>query len=92
MVKKAAEEYVALTKSGKTKEEAMEKCSQSRFIAAKLHTYGYIYGMFKEAIGELEQTNERKTLEAVCRLYGLWVIEEQQGFFLKCKSTCSGWG
>lgn len=43
--------------------------------------------MFKEAIGELEQTNERKTLETVCRLYGLWVIEEQQGFFLKCKLT-----
>jgi len=76
---------VALTKAGKTKEEAMEKCSQSRFIAAKLHTYGYIFGMFKEAIGDLESSNESKTLATVCRLFGLWVIEEQQGFFLKCK-------
>jgi acyl-CoA oxidase len=65
----------------------MEKCSQSRFIAAKLHTYGYIFGMFKEAIGDLEASNESKTLETVCRLFGLWVIEEQQGFFLKCEST-----
>jgi acyl-CoA oxidase len=86
-VKKAAEEFVGLTKSGKTKEEAMESCSQSRFIAAKLHTYGYIFGMFKEAIGDLESSNESKTLETVCRLFGLWVIEEQQGFFLKCEST-----
>jgi len=67
----------------------MEKCSQSRFIAAKLHTYGYIFGMFKEAIGDLESSNESKTLETVCRLFGLWVIEEQQGFFLKCESLIS---
>jgi acyl-CoA oxidase len=67
----------------------MESCSQSRFIAAKLHTYGYIFGMFKEAIGDLESSNESKTLETVCRLFGLWVIEEQQGFFLKCELPSS---
>jgi acyl-CoA oxidase len=63
----------------------MEKCSQSRFIAAKLHTYGYIFNMFKEAIRDLESSDESKVLETVCRLFGLWVIEEQQGFFLKCE-------
>ena len=88
VVKKAAEEYVALLKSGKTKEEAMEKCSQSRFVAAKVHTYGYMLAMFKEAIEEMEDrdSKEVKVLETLCRLFGLWVIEEQQGYFLKCES------
>lgn len=87
VVKKAAEEYVALLKSGKTKDEAMEKCSQSRFVAAKVHTFGYIFGMFKEAIEEMEDSRETEVLKTVCRLYGLWVIEEQQGYFLKCKPS-----
>ena len=89
VVKKAAEEYVALLKSGKTKEEAMEKCSQSRFVAAKVHTYGYMLAMFKEAIEEMEDrdSNETKVLETLCRLFGLWVIEEQQGYFLKCECS-----
>lgn len=66
----------------------MEKCSQSRFVAAKVHTYGYMLAMFKEAIEEMEDRDSRevKVLETLCRLFGLWVIEEQQGYFLKCKS------
>ena len=47
---------------------------------------GYIYGMFREAVEELDTSAEREVLERVCRLYGLWQIEEQQGYFLKC--TC----
>lgn len=88
VVKKAAEEYVALLKSGKTKDEAMERCSQSRFVAAKVHTFGYIFGMFKEALEEMEDkdSQEVQVLQTVCKLYGLWVIEEQQGYFLKCTS------
>ena len=85
VVKKAAEEYVGNLKSGKTKDEAMERCSQSRFIAAKIHTYGYIFSMFKEAVEEMEQGPETETLSKVCKLYGLWLVEEQQGQFLKCK-------
>ncbi|OCF35829.1 acyl-CoA oxidase [Kwoniella heveanensis BCC8398] len=83
VIKKAAEEYVALLKSGKTKDEAMERCSQSRFIAAKLHTIGYIFRLFKEAVEEMEVNEESKMLRTVARLYGLWQIEEQQGYFLK---------
>lgn len=66
----------------------MEKCSQSRFVAAKVHTYGYMLAMFKEAIEEMEDrdSKEVKVLETLCRLFGLWVIEEQQGYFLKCES------
>ncbi|WRT68758.1 uncharacterized protein IL334_005738 [Kwoniella shivajii] len=83
VIKKAAEEYVALLKSGKSKDEAMEKCSQSRFIAAKVHTVGYIFRLFREAIEEMKDDEETKTLRTVCKLYGLWQIEEQQGYFLK---------
>ncbi|CAD6585144.1 MAG: fatty-acyl coenzyme A oxidase [Tremellales sp. Tagirdzhanova-0007] len=61
----------------------MERTSQSRFIAAKLHTTGYIFGMFKEAIEEMDDCAETRSLATVCRLYGLWQIEEQLGFFLK---------
>jgi acyl-CoA oxidase len=87
VVKKAAVEYAALIKSGKNKDEAMELCSQSRFIAAKLHTIGYIFGMFRLAVEDMEEGEERKVFEIVCRLYGLWQIEEQQGYFLKCELT-----
>ncbi|WVQ95274.1 hypothetical protein IAU59_002369 [Kwoniella sp. CBS 9459] len=83
VIKKAAEEYVALLKSGKTKDEAMERCSQSRFIAAKLHTTGYIFRLFKEAVEEMDDNEESRILRTIARLYGLWQIEEQQGYFLK---------
>jgi hypothetical protein len=42
VVKKAAEDYAAFLKDGKSKNQAMEMCSQSRFIAAKMHTIGYV--------------------------------------------------
>ncbi|KAK4690092.1 acyl-CoA oxidase, partial [Tremellales sp. Uapishka_1] len=83
VVKKAAGEYASHVKAGKNKDQAMELCSQSRFIAAKLHTTGYIFGMFKMAVEEMERDAEREVLDNVCRLYGLWQIEEQQGYFLK---------
>ncbi|ODN77299.1 acyl-CoA oxidase [Cryptococcus wingfieldii CBS 7118] len=83
VIKKAAEEYLSLMKDGKTKEEAMEACSQSRFVAAKVHVIGYIFGMFREAVEESGKGPETEVLESVCKLYGLWQIEEQQGYFLK---------
>lgn len=42
VVKKASEDYASHTSKGLSKDEAMERCSQSRFIAAKLHTIGYV--------------------------------------------------
>lgn len=91
MVKKAAEEYVSHLKSGKSKDEAMERCSQSRFIAAKLHTIGYIFGMYREAVEEMEEGQETAVLKKVCALYGLWQVEEQQGYFLKCEWLYDCW-
>lgn len=84
-IKKAAEEYVKLLKSGKTKDEAMESCSQSRFVAAKLHTMGSMFRMYREAVEEMDDSDETKVLKTVCTLYGLWQMEELQGAFLKCK-------
>jgi hypothetical protein len=42
VVKKASEEFASHVSKGLSKDEAMERCSQSRFIAAKLHTVGYV--------------------------------------------------
>lgn len=42
VVRKAAEDFESHIAKGSSKDEAMEKCSQSRFIAAKLHTIGYV--------------------------------------------------
>jgi acyl-CoA oxidase len=36
VIKKAASEYAGHVKSGKNKDEAFERCSQTRFVAAKL--------------------------------------------------------
>jgi acyl-CoA oxidase len=84
-IKKAAEEYVSYIKSGKSKDVAMESCSQSRFVAAKLHTMGSMFRMYREAVEEMPVTDESKVLKTVCTLYGLWQMEELQGAFLKCK-------
>ena len=68
----------------------MERTSQSRFIAAKVHVIGYIFGMFKQSVQEMEdqESEETRLLATVCMLYGLWQIEEQQGYFLKCVCDC----
>ena len=87
VVKKAANEYVTHLKSGKTKNEALERTSQSRFIAAKVHTSGSIFAKFKESVEEMENCDETQVLKTLCTLYGLWQIEELQGYFLKCKQS-----
>lgn len=86
VIKRSADEYVALLKSGKRKDEAMEQCSQARFVAAKVHTVNYIFNMYKEAVEEMDRESaETKVLETVCKLYGLWQVEEMQGYFVRCK-------
>ncbi|KAJ9110296.1 hypothetical protein QFC19_001699 [Naganishia cerealis] len=83
VVKKAAADFASHAASGISKAEAMEMCSQSRFIAAKLHTIGYIFRMFRQACNEQEEGPEKQVLTDICRLYGLWQIEEQGASFLK---------
>lgn len=43
VVKRAHESYEINLKGGAQKDEALEMCSQERFVAAKVHTTGYIY-------------------------------------------------
>jgi acyl-CoA oxidase len=43
VVKRAADAYEKYSAQGKEKDEALEMCSQERFVAAKVHTTGYIY-------------------------------------------------
>ena len=54
-----------------------------------MHTYGYIFTMFKQSIEEMEDSDETKVLQTVCQLYGLWVMDEQAGHFLKCECNRS---
>ncbi|KAJ9091546.1 hypothetical protein QFC21_007171 [Naganishia friedmannii] len=83
VVKKAASDFASHAAKGVNKAEAMEMCSQSRFIAAKLHTIGYMFRMFRQACNEQEEGPEKQVLTDICRLYGLWQIEEQGASFLK---------
>jgi acyl-CoA oxidase len=83
VVKKSTIEYAENRKGGMSKEDAMEACSQSRFIAAKLHTVGYIFKMNRRAVEAMEASAEKEVLLTTCRLYGLWQVEELQGWFLK---------
>lgn len=85
-VKKSTIEYAENRKKGMNKEDAMEACSQSRFIAAKLHTIGYIFKMNRQYVEAMEASPEVDVLIKTCKLYGLWQVEELQGWFLKCKS------
>jgi acyl-CoA oxidase len=41
--------------------------------------------MFKDSIDKMGESEEKAWLEKVLRLYGLWQVEELQGWFLKCK-------
>jgi len=43
VVKTAYDAFEAARKTGLGREEALEKCSQERFVAAKVHTSGYLY-------------------------------------------------
>lgn len=43
VVQKAHDAYETHLKAGKAKDEALEMCSQERFIAAKVHTTGYMF-------------------------------------------------
>lgn len=90
VVKKAHDTYELHLAHGKGKEEALELCSQERFVAAKVHTAGYLFRQFKLALGELGKTEPTEsgvvaTLEKVCRLYGGWSVEENAQYFLQYK-------
>lgn len=71
-VKKAAEDYQREVKSGKSREEAFEICSQVRFVAASVHTSGYIFRQFRQAVERLPAGKDgvRESLEMLAKFYG----------------------
>lgn len=96
-IKKAAEDFQACLDKGMSKEAANEVCSQVRFVAASIHTSGYIYRQFQSAIQRLQKGNSENDvkpadpavvehLTIVAKFYGLWQMEEKAAFFLR-----AGW-
>lgn len=67
-VKKAADDFQACMKAGKSKEQAFEECSQVRFVAASVHTSGYIFRQFRAAVERVEDGAEREKLTLLAKL------------------------
>lgn len=77
VVKKAADVYANRLKTGVNKDVAMEGCSHERFCAAKIHTMGYIYRQFLDALETLaveepSGSTTVTTLKTICQLYGAY--------------------
>ncbi|KAH9473481.1 hypothetical protein MJO28_000690 [Puccinia striiformis f. sp. tritici] len=85
VVKKAADVYEAKVKQGLGKDVALEGCAHERFCAAKIHTMGYIFRQFRDALALLSDEEPRtlKTLTTICQLFGAFQIEENAAYFLK---------
>lgn len=74
-IRRAVQVYEAALKRGAQKDVAMEQCSQERFVAAKVHTMGYIFRQFTDALKKMEgeepaESNVVQTLRTICHLYG----------------------
>ncbi|KAG0190177.1 fatty-acyl coenzyme A oxidase [Apophysomyces sp. BC1034] len=82
VVKNAALEFEACLGRGLETDDAYEECSQARLYAAKLHSYGYLFNRFADAVGKLSG-DLCVTLTEVCLLYGLFAIEDNAGAFLQ---------
>jgi acyl-CoA oxidase len=82
VVKKAGEDFEECLKRGLREDEAYEECSQARLFAAKMHSYGYLFHRFNDALAKTP-TALKPILSNLCRLYGLYNIVENSGAFLQ---------
>ncbi|KAF9193518.1 fatty-acyl coenzyme A oxidase [Haplosporangium sp. Z 767] len=82
VVKKAGDDFEASLKQGMNPEAAYEECSQARLAAAKIHSFGYVFRRFAQAVKSAPESL-RPVLTKVCFLYGLYSIEQNAGFFLQ---------
>ncbi|KAI9241215.1 MAG: acyl-CoA dehydrogenase/oxidase C-terminal [Podila humilis] len=82
VVKKAGDDFENSIKQGLSPEAAYEECSQARLAAAKIHSFGYIFRRFAQAVKSAPE-GLRPILTKVCFLYGLYSIEQNSGFFLQ---------
>lgn len=56
--------------------------AQIRLYAAKMHSYGYLFHRFKDAVGKAPPSLVT-ILTKLCQLYGLYNIVENSGAFLQ---------
>jgi acyl-CoA oxidase len=82
IVKKAGEDFEDGIKRGMREDESYENCSQSRLYAAKMHSYGYLFHRFKDAVRKAPPSLV-PILTKLCQLYGLYNIVENSGPFLQ---------
>ena len=82
VVKKAGDDFEACLKQGMNPEGAYEECSQARLAAAKIHSFGYVFRRFADAVKNAPE-GLKAVLTKVCLLYGLYSIEQNAGFFLQ---------
>ncbi|KAF8923758.1 acyl-CoA dehydrogenase/oxidase C-terminal [Dissophora ornata] len=82
VVKKAGDDFADSLKQGMSPEAAYEECSQARLAAAKIHSFGYVFRRFAQAVNKAPE-GLRAVLTKVCLLYGLYSIEQNSGFFLQ---------
>ncbi|KAK7204075.1 acyl-coenzyme a oxidase 2 [Myxozyma melibiosi] len=82
VVCKAGASFEALTKKGKTADEAFEETSQQRFLAARIHTRASMVRMFYDRIATAKP-ELKEVLYDLAALYALWSIENDSGLFLQ---------
>ncbi|KAL1918951.1 uncharacterized protein VTP21DRAFT_2332 [Calcarisporiella thermophila] len=82
VVRKAGEDFEEALKQNMTSDEAYEHCSQARLYAARIHTQGYLFKQFRDGIRNAP-AELAPALGHLCRLYGLYAIDENAGAFLQ---------
>lgn len=84
-VEKAALSFEdAMTNLKKTQDQAYEHTSQLRFLAAQVHTRGFLVTGFLETV-EAAPAEIQKVLKPLALLYALWSMEENSGLFLQAE-------
>ncbi len=89
-VEKAAIAFEKAMKESKmSQDDAYEHTSQLRFVAAQVHTRGFLVNGFLDVIDRSPEAL-RKVLKDLALLYALWSIEENSGIFLQADYFTSG--
>ncbi|ORY03519.1 acyl-CoA oxidase [Basidiobolus meristosporus CBS 931.73] len=83
-VKISADIYEAAKAKGISKDAALESCAVERLHAARMHSYGYIFNRFADAVRQAPESI-RTVLTNLCLLYGLHSIKQNAGEFLSCE-------
>ncbi|KAK9675300.1 fatty-acyl coenzyme A oxidase [Basidiobolus ranarum] len=83
-VKISADIYENAKTKSISKDAALESCAVERLHAARMHSFGYIFNKFADAVRQAPESI-REVLTKLCLLYGLHSIKENAGEFLSCE-------